>query len=176
MNQNPSSPPTFQDLSKRTWTIKLTVGAVDRVEAETQFQLLPEGLDTTALTGLLFDDRKLASVLWSCCRPLDDSVSRESFMDSLDADALSKGWGAMVDAVVFFTQAKSPTMAEALRKSMEKQMEVMEQGANGLLKTLNSEGTNLAMSKKMTELEVEMQSVMEKELDSIALNSPELSE
>lgn len=134
-------PPIFRDDAGNDWTIRLNVQVADEVLDETQVDLLRADNETSQLTGLLFDPRKLSDVLWVLCRKQAEAkqIDKGKFREGLEADGLTKGWEAICNAVVFFTRRQSPAMGEALEKIIAAQMKVVETGTLEILKTIESQ-------------------------------------
>lgn len=122
------------------------------------------------MTNLLFDPRKLGVVLWECCKKQAEanSVSRESFLEAMDGDALASGWGAVVDAIVFFTRSRSQPLAETIQKAIEAQMRVIETGAAALQKAMDGQRTAAAIQGAASKLEIELEETIEKACASFA--------
>lgn len=154
-----NSPPTFADSDGRVWTIKLSLGLIDRVQSATQIDLAPEDNNVSPITQLIFQSRLLGQVLWECCRPAAESagVSREEFVDRLDPESLAAGWGALQEAVIFFIHSKSPAVAVATRRAMEAEMQVVEAGARQMIATLESTTTEKALKEAIGRIGREMQ-------------------
>lgn len=171
-----SAPPTFTDSEKRVWTIKLNLSLLDAVQANCQVDLTIRDLKTDHITNLLFEHRSLGNVLWECCQhqAKDKGVDRDSFFQALDADALSAGWGALVDGIVFFIQqTQGPKMAQAVNELVEKQMALVERGAATLVETLKSRETDEKLKQKFDEIAKSLQGEMNRTLDNFATNSAE---
>jgi len=168
MSEEKSSPPTFADSSGRTWTINLTLGLIDHIQEATGVDLLADG-EHSPLTGLLFDPRKLARVLFASLGKQAESqrVDQKAFTGSLTGDSLAAGWGALVDAVVFFTPSQSRA---ALRAGIDAQMMAMEQGVLAIAKVASSTETNEAIRQRMKQLEEEMQAELPRALAGSATN------
>lgn len=168
--ENPTSPPQFQDSHNRQWTVRLSLSLADRVYESTQVDLLPDSNDLSAITALTSKYRKLGAVLWECCKAQADEqgVSRESFMESLDGSALASGWGALVDAIVFFIRQESPKKADAVAATIEKLMEAVEAEAEMMLSVVRSEKTQESLNRVVAESGEKMQSELTKALDSFA--------
>lgn len=104
MSEPTTSPPqTFRDALAREWTVRVTVGQVDRVRERTQVDLgtLIDG-DMSALEALLRDPVKFARVLYALLErdATAKGVSAEDLLDALDGDAAEAAaeafWGALV--------------------------------------------------------------------------------
>lgn len=157
--EKPTQSPTFNDAANRTWQVKLNLSLLDAVLANTQVDLAPSNSDVSPVLGLLFDDRKLGAVLWHCVQEQakQRQVDRASFFGSLDGETLKSGWGAVVDAIVFFTQSKSQKMADALREAIEAQMRLVEAGASKIIETLKSQATDEAMKTALEKMGRDLQ-------------------
>lgn len=141
------TPPVFRDDAGRDWTIRLSVQAADDVLEQTQVDLLRTDNETSQLTGLLFDPRKLSAVLWALCRKQAEAkdINQTQFREGLEADGLTKGWEAICNAVVFFIRRQSPKMGEAVEKIIEAQLKVIETGTIEILKTIESQEVDAAV-------------------------------
>lgn len=165
-NNSPTSPPTFQDSQQRTWTLNLTLGLVDQVQEATQVDLLAEG-DQAPVIPLLFDRRKLGGVLWACISRQAESngVSRAEFIDSLDSDSLTAGWGALFNAILFFTPIQG---RPAVQAQFDAQMAALEQSIAAMAEVATSAGTNEAIQQVVSRLKEDMQSELPKVLANCA--------
>jgi hypothetical protein len=169
MSQNeqksPTGPPTFKTGSQ-TWTLNLTLGLVDHVQEATQVDLLADG-DESPVIPLLFNRRKLGGVLWACISKQADAagVTREQFIDSLDSDALTAGWGALFNAILFFTPIQG---RPAVQAQFDAQMEALEQSVAAMAEVAKSQGTNDAIQELVGRLKEEMQSELPKALANCA--------
>jgi hypothetical protein len=163
-NHSPTAPPTFK-AKDRTWTINLTLGLIDHVQEAAGVDLLAD--DTAPVLSLLFDRRKLGGVLWACVDKAAGAlgITRDDFLDSLDGDALTAGWGALVDAIVFFTPIQSRKAVEA---AFNTQMEAMEQGVTALVEVAASQETNQAIREAVIKLKEEMQADLPRQLAASA--------
>lgn len=161
-----TAPPTFEDDKGREWTIKLTLQSLERVLTATQVDLAPEDYNMDAVTSLLSKPRKLGDVLWACCERNADlmSVDRGEFLDGMSGRALAAGWEALVDAIVFFIQSHSPKMAAAVHETIEKELAMLEKGAEAMIRTLKSEATDQQMKEAVVEIEKTMQGYVKKAL------------
>jgi hypothetical protein len=167
------APPTFEDAGKRTWTIKLTLGGIEAVQLATKVDLLPKGNDVTGITNLLFDDRLLGSVLWSLCEPAakEQSIDRRQFFDALDAESLSKGWGALADAVVFFIRHRQgESVAKAVQGVLDAQMKVLEAGAVEMLAAIQSADVDEAIKKTAERIGRELRAEVASQFANSAMN------
>src|SRR4051794_17377170 len=123
-DQKTKAPPTFVDLKKRTWSISLNLELLDAIQAATQVDLVGDDGDSMPVIGLMFDRRKLGEALWVVCQDQAKvkDVDKKDFRAGLDGDALTNGWGALAEAVIFFTPTQSQS---ATRAAFEKQMQVL---------------------------------------------------
>lgn len=156
----PETPPSFQDSEKRSWTIKLTLRGIDTIRDNTKLDLAPRDVsDIDPVLNLLFDDRALGDVLWWCIHKQASKINidKDSFFEALDGEALRNGWGALVDAIVFFTRSKSPTLARAIVEGVEKKMRFIEMGASKMVEAFKSQTTDEALRKRLDELGDQMQ-------------------
>lgn len=144
-----TAPPTFADSTGRVWSLKLTLAAIERVQLATQLDLLPEDNDPTELTQLLFQDRKLGKVLWTLVetQATQEQVTHKQFLELCDENLLSAGWGALVDAIVFFIQTKNQAVGDALRETIEAQMRLLSAGADQIRETMQSGQTAAAVER-----------------------------
>jgi hypothetical protein len=161
--------PRFKDAKGNEWTLSLTLGLTDRVLSATGVDLLSDSGDTGTVLALVFDRRKLANVLWAVlsAEASDRGINQEQFVDALDGEALSNGWGALVDAIVFFTP---PQGREVLRAAIESQVAAMEQGVAALAEVAASQATNDAMKEAAGRIKDAMQADLTKALANSAGN------
>ena len=150
------TPPTFQDSLNRTWTLNLSLDLLDTIQEATQVDLVGDDGDTAVVIQLVFNRKKLGEVLWIACheQAKGRDIDRKAFRTGLDGDALTNGWGALVDAVVFFTPTQS---REAVRAAFEKQMEGMEQGCLAIARVARSLETSEEIKKQIAKIETDMQ-------------------
>ena len=168
-------PPTFQDQAKNLWTVKLTLGLVDDVLAETGIDLLPQNNDVSPIINLWFDPRKLGLVLWQLCKVQAESrkIDQSAFSKLLDAPAMKAGWGAMADATIFFIQqTQGQKSAEAVEKVIEAQMRVIEAGVVELIATIESSEVNEAVKQTAIRIGAEMKAGLIQQLANGASESP----
>lgn len=133
----PTQPPRFRDASGREWSIKLTLGVIESIQEQAGVDVLPRDCDVSTLTGLLFDPRQLAKVLWAAIQSKDGSTWEE-FRDALDGEALSLGWNALVEAVLFFIRSQSEPLAKTVEEAIEASMRLMERGTEAIRRTMAS--------------------------------------
>lgn len=169
------APPTFPDANGRRWTIKLTLGLIEGVQERCGIDLAPDDNDISPVAGLLFNTRKLGGLLWECCRKQAeaDGIDREAFFEALDEDALSAGWGAVVDAIVFFIHSKSPKVAESVRLAVEAQMQLLEAGAEQMQKAMQSDVTKQGIAEALDQIGRQMQSELNQALTQAATDRNE---
>lgn len=170
--KNPTAPPTFE-AGGHTWQIKLTLGLLDDVQQQTAVDLVPEGDNVSAVTGLILNHRKLGAVLWALCgkQAAERELDKRGFLDILDAAALAKGWEATVAAIVFFIHSRNPKLAVAVEKLIEKEMEVVEAGAVEMLAAIESSEVNEALKETARRIGDEMRKGVVEQLASSATNS-----
>lgn len=159
-----NSPPQFTDSEGSNWSIKLTIGLTDRILEEAQLDLIPDDMDVQPIMGLLFQNRKLTKILWLCIErqaELND-VDQEAFKARCDAETLTNGWGALVDAVIFFIRQKNETLGEAIAETIEAQMQLIGAGANQLLATLKNPETKKTLQRSADSLGKQMRDEMNK--------------
>lgn len=171
-----NTPPTFQDQQKNLWTVKLTLGLIDEVLAETGTDLLPENHDVSPIINLWFYPRKLGALMWCLCRKQAESkkIDKDAFLGVMDASTLKAGWGAMADAIIFFIhQTQGEKSAEAIEKLIEAQMRVIEAGVAELIATIESSEVNQAMKATASRIGAEMKTGIIRSLESGAFESPE---
>lgn len=144
------------------------MGLIDRIATNAHIKLLPDGNDTTAIVGLLFNPSQLGEVLWECVTEQAESkdFSRQQFIDALDGDALAGGFGALQDAIVFFTPKST---RDAMRIALEKQMIAIEHGGAMVARVAKSETTDQAIKKQLERIEEELTANL-KTFDASALN------
>jgi hypothetical protein len=169
-----ATPPTWQDSEGRDWCIKLNLGLIDDVLVETKIDLAPADNDLSEVVGLLFDDRALAGLLWSCCKDQAENkgIDRKQFNQGLDAEALKSGWGAVVDAIHFFTQIKSPKLADAQREAFEAQMKFVDATATQLMESIRKRTSGAKMKTMLSKLGSQIEKNLDQALDKSASNWP----
>ena len=146
-----TAPPVFKDADGREWTVNLTVGIIDRVRERLKINLYVDKDDATEVVALLFDDQRLAGLLWFLVKKQakgmvvaaeedepEHAYGEADFRNALDANAMAEGWKAVCDAILFFTRAKNPKLAAAIEKVIEGQMRVVEAGVGQILETMTS--------------------------------------
>lgn len=149
-----NKPPTFQDSAGHAWTIRLTLDLLDKVLESSQIDLIPDDMDVQPVIGLLFRNRELGKVLWTCIetQAKEEGIERSEFLKTCDSETLTAGWGALVDAVVFFTRSKNEKLGEALAETVEAQMQLIEAGAIQLQATLKDPETQKMMQNSANSL------------------------
>lgn len=117
---------TFCDAEGRAWSLKITVAALERVQAAADVDLaglLDAEKKFAPLAELLSQPVRLARVLWALCEPEAKArgVTPEQFGEALYGDALEAAANALVDELVFFTPNPSVRrqLAEVIRKSRQ---------------------------------------------------------
>lgn len=169
------SAPSFKDGADHVWTVNPTLGLIDRVLEKTRVDLLPDDMDPSVITGLLFNARRLGAVLWEFCRDqaANVGVEHEAFLNALDGAAITRGWGALVDGIYFFTQSQSPKVAKQWMGLIEAQMKVIEAGAVEVAGAIGSEQTNEAIRAAIGEIGKEMKREIQEELAKSVTSSLE---
>lgn len=141
------------------WNIRLTVGLMGDVKLATKIDLSPDDdKNISALSGLKFQSRTLAEVLWNCCK--DESTTREQFFASLDGETLAEGWRALVDAVIEFARSKDQGLAAAIREAIDMQLQVVEATFAANIEMLRSDETQKAMQKAAVGIGEQMRAEM----------------
>lgn len=160
----PNSPPTFQDGAGRSWTLKLTLGLIEHVQESTGVDLLAES-ESSPLVGILFDQRKLSRVLWCCLekQAQHNEVPRDDFIDSLDGEALTAGWEALFNAVLFFIPPQARAVVQA---NFDAQMAAVEQGIKAMVEVAESQETDQAIRQAIGKIKREMQADLPRQLAS----------
>lgn len=153
-------------IGTKSYPLKLTVAKADRLLELEQVDLLAEDA-SNVLTELLFDQRRLAAVLWRLCEGQADGhgISRDAFNEHLDSDTLAAGWGAVVDAVTFFIPSHR---RQAFTLTLERQMAVIEQGAKAVAKVIQSDETSQSIERTVAGMASEAQAEITKTLDGSA--------
>jgi hypothetical protein len=169
-----AAPPTFK-AGGRVYTIDLNLGLIDSVLAATQLDLAPDNGDYHEVSLLLLNPRKLGNVLWACCNAQADSngVDRDAFLAALDKDALTNGWGALADAVVFFTPNK--IVANQAAEMIEAQVRMIEAQAKEVAKSFSSPEVAKAMQEVIEEQGASLREGIREEFDKSVTSSPESS-
>lgn len=175
-NENGQKPtiPTFRDAAGRSWSIRLTLGLIETVLDETTVDLIPDNCNVTNLTSLLFDPRKLSRVLWSCVAPQSqaEGVTVQEFREAMDGDALSQGWNALIEAVLFFTRSRSEPLAAAIEEAIETAMKIVEQGTAAAIAMMRSEQTEQVINNCVAEAGREMHKGLASALAGTVTSSP----
>lgn len=108
--------PNVKDTTGRDWEVKLTVAGLERVQAETNFDLLNLLDDNLAGLARLYDDPALmAHVMHAMCRSQVESagLSEEAFCECFGGEVLRLAADAVVEATADFYQ--NPKQAAILR-------------------------------------------------------------
>lgn len=118
---------SFHDSAGRVWPVELTVGSAKRIFAECGVDLISsavgddvESVVTSSLDALVRQPYLLADVLWSFCsvQARRDHVSREDFLEKLDADAIQNAADAVIGEVILFSRpAKRKIMTALFRNA-----------------------------------------------------------
>lgn len=155
--------PCFKDAAGREWRFAPSLGLFDAIQEATGVDLIPDGNDVSAVMALPMNRRKLSDVLWATVegKAKDAGVTREQFRDSINGDVLTEGWGALLDAIVFFT----PTSTRAeVQAAIDVQVAAMERGVTAVVETLRSEETEAAISEALSKVTEEMRRDLPKAL------------
>lgn len=169
-------PPTFRDDAGRDWTLRLTTQSIDDVLDLTQVELIPEGENVSSVIGLCLNHRLLAKVLWCLCKKQAEAkqIDERSFKEGFEATALSKGWGALVDAILFFIQeTRGLGLAKAFQEIVEAEMRVIEAGAAEMLQVLQASEVDAAMKDTAKRIGEQMKEDILSQLASSVMNSQE---
>lgn len=158
--QQRTTPPTFEDSKGNVWTLNLTVGLAEKIVERTQVDLLDENPMAVVL-DLIYDYRMLTKVLWEFVevRATELGIDRGQFIEGLDSDALSEGWSAISEAVIFFTP---PHARAGIRATWEKQMEAMERGTQTLVDQVKNPHTDRQIERAMEKMKKDLQGHLEK--------------
>lgn len=135
---------SFKDDKGRTWIVKVTVPAAQRIRAMVTY--VPEGaacesapvpVNIYALLEqgndlykrFMLDPELVVATLYSICKPQLDqaSVSPEDFGESMDGDAIDQGSRALCEAVVDFS--RHPTRRTSLSRMLDASRTVIDKGA-----------------------------------------------
>lgn len=162
--------PYFKDAAGREWRFTPSLGLFDAIQEATGVDLIPDGNDVSAVMSLPMNRKKLADVAWAAVKSNANGVTREQFRESLDGDALTAVWGALLDAVVFFTPSSKRKEVQAL---IEVQLEVGEREVLAVVDTLKSPETAEAIQQAIDIAVAEMRDGIPKALATGAMNSPE---
>jgi hypothetical protein len=149
---------TWQDASGRKWSINLTLELADHVLALTQVDLLPDDNDYREVIALCIRPRKLAAVLWECSRKAAElqSITRESFSEALDSDALAKGWEAIQKAIETFSEGQRPMAAQIVKQTFATQMRGIEAGVTAMVETMKSDSMDEALREAVADIDQEL--------------------
>lgn len=167
-----TAPPTFK-AGGRVYTIDLNLGLIDSVLAATQLDLAPNEGDYHEVSLLLLNPKKLGNVLWECCREQAEanSVDRAAFVKSLNKDALTNGWGALVDAIIFFIPNKE--LANQALELIEAQVTAIEVNARETVKSLRSKEVQEAMQEVIEDNGQMIRAGIKEELGKSVMSSRE---
>lgn len=163
-----NAPPRFRDAKGAEWEINPTIGLADRILSATGFDPL-EGATGQSAVELLFDSRKLCKVLWVATAAEARQISLEAFADAMNGDALTAGWGALVDAIIFFTPKQNRAAAQA---AIEMQVEAMEKGVEALVEVAMSAETSRGLRDAGNRVKDEMQDGLSKVFAEFAGSLP----
>lgn len=159
--------PCFKDAAGREWRFTPSLGLFDAIQEATGVDLIPDGNDVSAVMSLPMNRKKLADVAWAAVKSNANGVTREQFRESLDGDALTSCWGALLDAVVFFTPIASRAEVQA---AIEVQAAAMERGTAAVVATLKSQETEAAIDAAISKASAEMMQDLPKVLGIGATN------
>ncbi len=154
-------PPTFKDAKGKSWSIKLSLGMINRIQSATDVDLIPPDFDFSPVVRLGYeDDRKLGEALWVCCREQAEEagIDQDAFFDRMEGEPLSAGWEALRDSIVFFIQSKSPERAKAVHAAFEHALLTHEVAATELVGMIESKETTDLVKLKIAEFRRTVQS------------------
>ena len=142
---------SFKDADNRDWLIRFSVGKLRAIKEKTGYNLA----DTQQfgdLFSLLMDPEQYGEVLWMLVSDQAssgrDEVTKDQFLDAVDADTRDRSWEALVGEIVNFTPAQTRDAAEALMdKIAEHQQRAIEKMMNKLDGTVDQ-----AMERKTDEI------------------------
>lgn len=159
--------PTFKDAEGREWRFTPSLGLFDAILEATGVDLIPDGNDVSAAMALPTNRRKLSDALWAAIKSQAGEVTRAQFNDRLNGDVLTDGWGALLDAIVFFTPIQK---REEVKAAIELQAAVGEQSVKAAVETMKSEETNQVIREAIEKTQREMAADLPKALGIGATN------
>lgn len=164
--------PCFKDAAGREWRLTPSLGLFDAIHEATGVDLIPDGNDVSAAMSLPMKRIKLSEVLWAAIAPKakDAGVTREQFRDSINGDVLTAGWGALLDAIVFFTPTSNRAEVQA---AIDVQAAAMERGVAAVVETLKSQETEAAIGEAISKASDELRRELPRALAIGATSSPE---
>lgn len=162
--------PCFKDADGREWRLTPSLGFFDSIQEATGVDLIPDGNDVSAVMALPMNRRKLSDVLWASvqAKATSGGVTREQFRDAINGDVLTDGWGALLDAIVFFTPTSNRAEVQA---AIDVQLAAMERGVDAVVATLRSEETEAAISEALNKVTEEMRRELPKALATGVMSS-----
>lgn len=170
MAEQVNAPPRFKDAKGREWAINPTLGRFDTILEHTGVDLIPDGNDVSAVVSLRASERKLCDVLWWAIQPLAaaKSIDRADFNDSLNGDVLTAGWGAIIDAIVFFTPAQRRAEVRAV---IDLQLETGTREIEAMIALMQSEETKDSIQGAVNGAMTNAQEGLSKALETFATSS-----
>ncbi len=159
--------PTFKDATGHEWRFTPSLGLFDAIQEATGVDLIPDGNDVSAVMSLPTNRRKLADALWASVKSQAGELTRAQFNERLNGDALTDGWGALLDAIVNFTPSQR---REEVKAAIELQSTAMEQSVVAMVQTLKSDETTQAIRDAIDQAQREMASELPKALGIGATN------
>ncbi|HMO16239.1 MAG TPA: hypothetical protein PKD64_18935 [Pirellulaceae bacterium] len=109
---------TFADNTGRTWSIAINVGAVKRVRASLDVNLL-DAVEGKLIERLVSDPILLCDVIFVLCQQEAETrgITDEQFGQAMAGDAIDAATSALLEELVdFFPSGKRQVLAKALAK------------------------------------------------------------
>lgn len=130
---------TFQDAKGRTWSLKLSIDAVDRIAELTGLDLLATSKECgAAYRKIMGDARILLNVAWHVIAPQAQNlnVPIEDFRASIDGNAIEAIGEAFTEALADFSPTSLRTMIRAgWKKGKEAETSQLKGGLAAIEKT-----------------------------------------
>ena len=109
---------TFKDTEGREWTLVVNVGAVKRVKALLDVDLL-ETIEGRLLDRFIGNPVLLCDVIYALCKPQADAqqITSEQFGQAMAGDVIDDATAAFLQALVnFFPSTRRAVLQKALEK------------------------------------------------------------
>lgn len=146
--------PCFKDSAGHEWRFTPSLGLFDTILEATGVDLIPDGNDVSAVMALPTNRRKLAEVLWAAVQSQAGSITQKDFNEKLDGDALTSGWGALLDGIVFFIPSQR---REEVKAAIDLQGVALEKSVAATVETLRSQATDQAIQEAVQKAQKQME-------------------
>ena len=122
---------TFTNTAGKEWDIKVHLGTIERCRDDTGINILEWGMERegdepteTLLFRLRGDPILLGNIVWAIVREKDATeADRDSFMESLEGDALWDARVALEDSILSFTRGPERERLTKVRQTLGKMMD-----------------------------------------------------